>query len=257
VSYQHLLLESGAEGVAVITLNRPELRNAINLAMQAEIQAALKTLEADIGVRAVVFTGAGDKAFSGGYDIHEMREWDEDELLNVNLRREPWIWQVASYSKPLIGAINGAAHGAGAIIATAFDIRIGCSRTDFRYTATSYGGANNTWQLAPIVGWARAKEYLLTARRISADEALAAGLLNHVVADDQLLAKAIEIASQIAVHPPAAVSATKRLLHEHLGRRYEDAYRAENAVMSGELKPRRPDNLFTRFKPKFPKSPTS
>lgn len=247
MTYQHLLLSSPAEGVSVVSFNRPEARNAINQAMQHEIAAVMSQLAADDSVRVVIITGEGDKAFSGGYDVREMGDWDDEQMLNANLRREPWIWQFANYPKPLIAAINGVAHGAGAIIAAAVDIRIGCSRTDIRFTATSYGGANNTWQLPLIVGWAKAKEFTLTARRIGADEAFQAGLLNHLVADDELLNKAIEIASEIAVHPPQAVRWTKQLIHEHVGRGYGDAYRAENMVMTTVLKPTRPEHIFKKF----------
>lgn len=247
MTYRHLLLSLMAEGVTVVTLNRPQVRNAVNQEMQAEIESLLTGLEGDDSVRAIVFTGAGEAAFSAGYDIHEMQNLSGDELLNLNLRREPWLWQVANCPKPLIGAINGVAYGAGAIMATAFDLRIGCSRSAFRYTGAAFNGANNTWHLPPIVGWAKAKEFLLTARLIGAEEALEAGLLNHLVADEAVLTKAVEIATLIAANPPDGVRWTKKLMHENLGRRYEDAYRAENAVMTTELRPKRPDELFGKF----------
>jgi enoyl-CoA hydratase/carnithine racemase len=254
-----LLLSKPADGVALITLNRPDQRNAIDMAMQEALEQLLCQLEQDDNVRAIVLTGAGDKAFSAGYDIHEMQAFDQDKILLAQLQREPRIWHIANYSKPLIGAINGVAHGAGAIIATALDIRVGCSRTDFRYTAVRYGGANNTWQLPPVVGFAKAKEFLLSGRSIGAEEAFQAGLLNHVVADDQALAKAIEIAVEIAANPPEGVRWTKKLIHENLGRDYESAYRAENAVMMTKIAPKPPGQLFTQFLAKHsaPKSSSS
>lgn len=252
MSDQLLLLERPADGVALIRLNRPEARNAINLAMQAALDEHLSELEADDAVRAIVLTGAGDKAFSAGYDVREMQDFDRERILLAQLRREPWIWHIANCSKPLLGAINGSAHGAGAIIAASLDIRVGGPRTDFRFTATSYGGANNTWQLPAVVGFAKAKEFLLTARRIGADEALQAGLLNHVVADDEVLGRTLAIASEIAAHPPLAVRLTKALIHDNLGRGYAEAYRAENAVMMNELAPQPPGQLFDKFLNKRP-----
>lgn len=157
------------------------------------------------------------------------------------------VWYLASYPKPLIGAINGSAHGAGAIIATVLDIRVGGSRSDFRFTAAAYGGANNTWQLPKIVGMAKALEFVMTSRRIGAQEAAQAGLLNHLVPDDQVLEKALDIASQIAANPSAAVCWHKALIHANIGRSYEDAYLAENAVMNSELRPSRPDQIFQSF----------
>lgn len=254
MAYENLLMERPVEGVSLITFNRPQARNALHIAMQAELDDALRQHEQDPSVRAIVLTGAGDKAFCAGYDLHEMKAYGADDLVLTQLRREPWIWYTANYPKPLIGAINGAAHGAGAVIATALDIRIGCANTDFRYTAVAYGGANNTWQLPPIVGFAKAKEFLMTGRRIGPEEALQAGLLNHLVAPESLLDKAIEIGAQIAANPPEGVQWHKALIHAHLGRSYEEAYRAENAIMMNELRPRPPGEMFSKFLAKHPKA---
>lgn len=247
VTDQTLLLERPVDGVAVIRLHRPQAHNALDLAMQAALDALLTTLESDDNIRAVVLTGSGEKAFSAGYDIHEMQHFDRDALLLAQLRREPWIWHLANYSKPLLGAINGIAHGAGAIIATALDIRIGGPKTEFRYTAAKYGGANNTWQLAPVVGLAKAKEFLMTARRIKADEALQAGLLNHLVDEADVLPRTIAMAAEIAANPPEGIRHTKALLHANIGAAFDAAYRAENAVMMNELAPRPPAELFDQF----------
>ena len=247
-----LLLETPVEGVALVTINRPQSRNALDLATQLELDDLLNQIAADDAVRAVVITGAGDKAFSAGYDLREMKNFDANKLALVQLEREPCIWNIASYPKPLIGAINGFAHGAGAIIATALDIRVGGRNTDFKFTAINYGGANNTWHLPHVVGLAKAKEFIMTGRSIGADEALASGLLNHVVADDAVLSKAIEIAALIATHDAGALYHVKALLHANIDRGFEEGYRAENAVMMNELRPRPPSEIFQDFgnKPK-------
>ena len=245
---QSLLLSTPTIGVALIKLNRPEARNAIDMPMQQALDQLLVRLEQDDQVRAVILTGSGDKAFCSGYDIHEMQTFGPGDLAAAQLKRDPWIWNIATYSKPLISAINGLAHGAGAIIATASDIRIGCSQTNFRYTAGLYGGANNTWNLAPVVGLARAKEYILTARKVHAEEALQAGLLNHLVSDSQLLAKAIEIATLIAANPPEGMRESKKLLHANIGCHYESAFQAEITAMSAlstYAKP--PADIFSKF----------
>lgn len=235
------------DGVCVIHLNRPAARNAFNVEMQAALDGLLRELEPDPAVRAIVVTGAGDKAFSAGYDVKEMSALDDDGMLLDYLQRQRWMGYVAHYPKPLIAAVNGAAHGAGAIIATAMDIRVGGPRTEFRFTAASYGGANNTWQLPLIVGYARAKEFTMTARRIGADEALGSGLINHLVDDAAVLDKAVDIATQIAANSPEGVQWHKRLIHENVGRSYRDAYDAENTVMNGELRPGRVAELFGDF----------
>jgi len=253
MGFEFLLIDQPAEGVALITLNRPRSRNALTLDMQAELNEALRQMERDEAVRAIVITGA-DKSFCAGYDLHEMKDMSADALVLAQLRREPWIWYTATHPKPLIGAINGAAHGVGAIIATALDIRVGCAATEFRYTAVAYGGANNTWQLPPVVGLAKAKEFLLTGRRVGAEEAIQAGLLNHLVSPEELVAKAVEIAALIAANPPEGVRWHKALIHAHLGHGYEEAYRAENAVMMNELRPRPPAEIFSGFLAKHPGS---
>jgi 2-(1,2-epoxy-1,2-dihydrophenyl)acetyl-CoA isomerase len=247
VGYSTLLVTRPADGVALVTLNRPEVHNALSLAMHGEIDAALTELEADEDVRAVVLTGAGAKAFSAGYDVREMEAYDEDQMVLDYVRREPWMWHIASCRKPLVGAINGYAYGGGAVIAIATDIRIGCPRTVFRVTASAYGGVNASWSLPPIVGFAKAKEWLLTGRAVPADEALAAGLLNHLVEGERVLPVAVEVASLIAANPARATQAVKAQIHHNLGLAYEDAHRAESWMMSHELRPGRVSTLFSAF----------
>ena len=244
---RELLVETPAPGVRLITFDRPQARNALTLALHAEFDALLTTFAQDDDVRAIVLIGAGDKAFSAGYDIHEMKQFGAAELDAAQERREAWMWRLATYEKPLIGAINGAAHGGGAIIATVLDLRIGATHCDFRFTAAAYGYANNSWQLAPLVGLAKAKEYLYTARRVDADEALRSGLLNACVPAEQLRDAAIALASEIAANPPAGVQATKRLLHEAIGDGYQSAYERENALMHGDLRPGAPGDIFKSF----------
>lgn len=242
-----------ADGVALVTLDRPAVRNAITTPMQRELDAVLRDLRGNDAVRAIVVTGAGDKAFSAGYDVKELEAYDEDTMLVNYLERQGLMQAIAEFPKPLIGAVNGAAHGGGAILASVLDIRVGGTRTDFRFTAAAYGGVNNTWQLPALVGMAKALEFTMTSRRIGADEALQCGLLNHVVADDVVAEKAIEIASQIAANPPAAVAWHKALIHANMGRRYMDAYAAENAIMNGPLRPGRPAQLFEAFLAQHPR----
>lgn len=247
MSYQRLLLTRPADGVALVTLNRPEVHNALSFELHGEIDAVLTELEADDDVRAIVLTGAGAKAFSAGYDVREMEGFDEDAMLLGNIRREPWMWHIASCRKPLLAAVNGHAYGGGAVIAIAADIRIGCSRTVFRVTASAYGGVNASWSLPPIVGFAKAKEWLLTGRKVDADEALGAGLLNQRVGDDEVVPATLQIASLIAANPGQATRAVKAMIHHNLGLGYQDAHRAESWLMSHELRPGRVSTLFSAF----------
>jgi enoyl-CoA hydratase/carnithine racemase len=214
------------------------------MAMDRELETAITDFERDPAVRAVIVTGAGDRAFSAGGDIHEMAALTPAEMDSRRDRRREWTWHLANLEKPTIAAVNGLAYGAGALLATALDLRVGCERTRFRFLAVK--GLNSTWTLPHLVGLARAKELLYTARVVDAEEALALGLLNRVVPSAELREAAIEMATLIADHPPANVRVIKRLLHEDIGRTWLDSYRAEDAAAApaGSVKI---DEVFSDF----------
>jgi enoyl-CoA hydratase len=122
--YKALLLER-QEGVGIITLNRPKQLNALNVALTAELDQALSYFESEDEVKAIIITGAGDKAFSAGGDIHEMTQQSEVRLKQQGSRRVEQNWHLATCKKPTIGAINGLAYGGAALMSSTFDIRIG------------------------------------------------------------------------------------------------------------------------------------
>src|SRR4051812_43540069 len=119
---EELLVERPEDGVAVLTLNRPDRMNAVTMDLQQRLDAALSELASDGDTRAVVLTGAGDRAFSAGYDVHEMAEWDSDRLTLALLQREEWIWNVARCPLPIVAALNGTTYGVGAIMASSVDV---------------------------------------------------------------------------------------------------------------------------------------
>ena len=137
--YETLLVEK-QEGVGVITLNRPERLNAISRTLKIEIDKALTVFERDEEVKAVVFTGVGDKAFSAGADIHEMSRQQEVQSEEKSGQPVDWIWHLAAFKKPTIGAINGLAYGGGALIASLFDIRLAANSPVFVFWALSTAG---------------------------------------------------------------------------------------------------------------------
>jgi enoyl-CoA hydratase/carnithine racemase len=237
VPSDELLVERGADGVATITLNRPDSINAITMALQRELDEALTALEEDGATRCVVVTGAGERGFSAGYDLHEMAPWTADELLLRLLERERWIWHFAATPLPVVMALERITYGAGAILASAADVRVGTTETRFRFTAAAYGGANATWTLPRLVGTGLASELLLTARTVGGEEARAMGLLNRVTEPGGALAEATAIAAQIAANPPAGTRAVKALLREHAGRGVEERFVAENLLMRTDLRP--------------------
>jgi 2-(1,2-epoxy-1,2-dihydrophenyl)acetyl-CoA isomerase len=243
-----LLIDRPADGVAVLTLNRPEKLNAVTMELQRTLDEALGALEADPDVRCLVLTGSGDRAFSAGYDVHEMGSWSADELLIALLEREQLIWRVATHPQPIVAALNGITYGVGAIMASTVDVRIGVPRTVWRFTAGEHGGANATWSLPSLVGRGRAAELLMTSRKIDAAEAERIGLLDRVVqTPEALLPAAIETASAIAANPAAGTRAIKRLLREHVGRSIEEAFVAENIAMRTELRPKPVGELYADF----------
>ncbi len=237
MSYEHLMLDV-QDRVGIIKLNRPEVLNAMNRKLFSEIDTAVSQLEDDDGVHAIIFTGAGERAFSAGADIHEMAEQAKmDTPPPPDPRRPEYSWHIAAARKPTIGALNGLAFGGGAVLASSFDIRVGCERTRFRFLAVQYGRVNSTWSLPQQVGWPIAKELLFTARVVEAEEAYRIGLLNHLVPADQLMDKAMELAGLIADNDPRMVQGVKELLIDDIGEGWRRHYENEIEAQATKLAP--------------------
>jgi 2-(1,2-epoxy-1,2-dihydrophenyl)acetyl-CoA isomerase len=215
---------------AIVTLNRPQVLNAMSFQLTGELHHAMAECERDDEIRVVILTGSGERAFSAGADIHEMADLSEEERAHRNEQRRDWSWSIADFPKPTVGALNGLSYGGGAVLASTLDIRIGCERSTFRFLAAAYGQINTTWTLPLLVGWARAKELLMTTRIVQPDEALQMGLLNRIVPSAELRAAALETANQIAANHPVAVQGIKRLLHEGVGMEYRQRYENENGA---------------------------
>ena len=225
------IIVSNADGVATVTLNRPEVLNALSMQLVMELDGAFTELEEDPDVKAIVITGAGERAFSAGADIHEQRsdarERTAEEIEERRRIRSQYSWHVGECRKPTIGALNGLAYGGGAVLASSLDIRIGCERSKLRFLAASYGRINCTWTLPMQVGWPVAKELLFTGRVVEAEEAHRIGLLNHLVPADEVMAKATEIAAAIAANHQESVQGVKALLMEHVGAGWSEMWEAE------------------------------
>ena len=237
LSYRNIVVER-TDGVAIITLDRPEVLNALSRELYGELDDAVQRIEADADVRAVIFTGNGDRAFSAGADIHEMKQAADDQDPPASAPGSRWYgWRIAACKKPTIGAINGLAYGGGAVMASSFDIRIGCERTSFKFLAASYGRVNSTWSLPMQVGWPVAKELLFAARVVEAEEAYRIGLLNHLVPSEELMPRAREMAEQIAANDPRMVQGIKGLMIRDVGARWEQMFTNELEAREGELRP--------------------
>jgi enoyl-CoA hydratase/carnithine racemase len=215
--------------VATITLNRPEKRNALSDNLTPALRQTLLDLDAHPAVRCVVITGAGT-AFCAGGDVSGMgenrsRSADpdsrrprlEDAIRTLKHKQETLTVRLHELSKPTIAALPGPAAGAGLSIALACDLRIAAD-TAFVTTAFANIGLSGdygcSWLLSRLVGVSRAKELFYTARRVSAEEAMALGIFNEVVPFDGLAARAAELAAEIAAGPPIAI----RYMKENLNR---------------------------------------
>lgn len=233
MSYQDIVV-TREEGVGIIRLNRPKVLNALSKNLYREVDAAIGEFEADDEIKAIVFTGTGERAFSAGADIHEQLR-DAENPPPPDPRRPEQAWHVASSTKPTIAALNGLCYGGGAVMASSFDIRVGCQRTSFKFLAASYGRVNSTWSLPMQVGWPMAKELLFTARVVEADEAYRIGLVNHLVPVDELMPKAMEIARQIAGNDARMVQGIKELMIDDVGASFRGMYDNEAQARAGKL----------------------
>lgn len=213
-----VLAESSA-GIATLTFNNPEKRNALSRAMQSGISQALDVMAADPDVRVLVVRGAGDQAFMSGADISEFREHrteDADraafDALNSATGR---AW--TGFDKPIIAMIRGFCMGGGLLTSLSADIRIAATDAQFGVPAARLGlgyAHGGVEALASVVGRPAAAEILLSARRLSADEALRIGLVNRVVDVDELADAVDELAGRIAANAPLTIRAIKASLQE-------------------------------------------
>ena len=222
--------------VAIITLNRPEVLNALNFKLVTELDEVIGDMEGDDGIGAIVITGSGERAFSAGADIHENRELGDEERETITAQRAEYTWRLATSSKPIIGAINGLCYGGGTVMATSMDMLVGCERSSFRFLAVNYGQMNATWSLPTMVGWPRAKELLYSGREVFAEEAYRIGLLNHLVPSGELMDKAVEVGASIAKNRVEGVANIKQMLLEHTGLSLEEQYRNEVGARSGRFR---------------------
>jgi enoyl-CoA hydratase/carnithine racemase len=248
MTFNHILVDH-EDGVGIITLNRPEVLNAMNRALMAELTDAMKALDADDSVGCIVITGSGNKAFSAGGDIHEQREDDRiytpEQLDAMSDPRRSY--EISASRKPTIGMMNGLAYGGAAVLSSSLDMRVGCEATKFRFLAAAYGRINSTWTLGNQVGWPIAKELLFSARVVEAEEAFRIGLLNHLVPRTELRAKTMWLAKMIAGNHRGAVMGVKALLLQQLGEKLEAQWKAEKDYTTHIMRGARAEDAFPEF----------
>lgn len=209
-AYETLLLERRGR-VAIITVNRPEKRNALNIKTREEGAALIEELRTDDSVNVVVITGAGDKAFIAGADIAEFAGRTAHTQREVMVARSLFN-AIDTFPKPVIAMVNGYCLGGGCEVALACDIRIASETASFGQPEINLGiipGGGGTQRLTRLVGEGKAMEMILTGQIIDAKTAFNIGLVNHVVPPDQLEAKTMELANSIAEKGPIAVRLAK------------------------------------------------
>jgi 2-(1,2-epoxy-1,2-dihydrophenyl)acetyl-CoA isomerase len=237
-----VLVEVDAEaGVATVTLNRPDALNSLTVPMKKALLAAFRGLERDETVRAVVLTGAG-RAFCAGQDLHERLEPGAAPLgVEVRERYNPIIRAMRGLPKPIVGAINGVAAGAGASLAMACDIRLASDTATISLAFGRVGlvpDSGATWFLPRLVGATRAAELALLNDPVSAADAVRLGLVGRAVPAADLATEANAIAARLAAGAPKAIALTKRALNASWDRDLDAAleYEARLQDMAGRTR---------------------
>jgi enoyl-CoA hydratase len=250
MAYEYILVEK-SEGVAILTMNRPDKLNAMNGQLTAELHDAVTHMSADSEIGCIVITGAGKRAFSAGGDIHQQRENDrkytQEELDKRTAIRTRGSYEIGACPKPTIGMMNGLAYGGAAVLASSLDMRIGCEHCRFRFLAVAYGRINSTWTLPNQVGWPMAKELLFSGRIVEAEEAYRIGLLNHMVPCDQLRDKTMQLATMIASNSRESVIGVKELLLRDMGCNLEEQWANERDYTTNVVRGAKAEDAFPEF----------
>jgi len=210
--FNNILLEQPEPGIYLLTVNRPKALNALNAATLDEIAAAVKAVAAEGGVRVLLVTGAGDKAFVAGADIAEMKDATIEQGREFSEKGMQVMHALEALPVPVIALVNGYCLGGGCELALACDWILAADNAVFGQPEVNLGippGFGGTQRLPRRIGPARALELLTTARQVKAQEAAAIGLANHVFPASELRAKGLEMARQIAAKGPVAVRLAK------------------------------------------------
>ncbi len=245
-----VLVDVGADGVAVVTLNRTEAMNALSKALRAELAAVMREMDARDDVRVVVLTGAGDRAFTAGLDLKELGSDASamGDATGETAEANP-VKAIEQCRKPVVGAINGVAITGGFELALACDVLIASERARFADTHARVGimpGWGLSQKLSRVIGIYRAKELSLSGNFLDAHTAERWGLVNRVVPADQLLPAARKLAADIATIDPAFSAAYKRLIDDGFAVGFGEGMALEHARSSAANRGVSPDEVAKR-----------
>ncbi|WP_137389979.1 enoyl-CoA hydratase/isomerase family protein [Rhodoligotrophos defluvii] len=235
--------------VATITLNRPEVLNAWHSAMRKELAAVLKEQDGDDKIRAIVLTGAGDRAFSAGQDLGEAKTFSSE-------RAAEWIeeWRelygtMRSLTKPIIAALNGVAAGSAFQVALLCDVRVGHAGSRMGQPEINSGipSTLGPWLMKEMLGISRTIELTLTGRIMDGEECHRIGLIHYLVPQDQVMAKAMEVGRLLASKPPIAMRLNKRRFAEVTAAGFEDALQAGARIQKEAYGTGEPQRMMEAF----------
>lgn len=227
--------------VAVLTINRPEALNALNRDVLKALDETLSTIEQSKEIRAVVITGAGEKAFVAGADIAEMKEMQPAEAEEFSRLGQKIFTRIKCLKQAVVAAVNGYALGGGCELAMACDLRVASENARFGQPEINLGiipGFGGTVRLSRLVGPAKAREMIMTGAMINAEEALRIGLVNRVVpaGAGQALEAALALAAELAAKPAEALAIAKAATREGWDMPVEEAMRMESARFAEAFK---------------------
>jgi len=234
VEYENVIFERRGH-VGVVTLNRPEFLNAMSYGLQEDTRAVCAEIEADDDLRVMVLTGAG-RGFCAGADLSGQGR-RPDGPVSQGDKLDPYHWvgkqalAIFRMTKPTIAAVNGVAVGAGCSLALACDLRVGHPGTRFKVMFAERAlspDSGTSWFLPRIAGYSRAMDLFSTNRDLMGEEAYRIGVLDRLVAEDQVLDTAVEVAEQMAALPPLAIRNGKRTIQWNLTQDLEAALRTES-----------------------------
>lgn len=232
MEFKNLLIET-TDGVALLTINSPRTLNALNSEVLGELECALYDLNLDDAVKAVILTGAGDKAFVAGADIKEMASMTAHEGHLFGLKGQRVMMLIEKMAKPVIAAVNGYALGGGLELALACDFIYASTKAKVGFPEVTLGimpGFGGTQNLARLIGPNRANEMIFTGRMIDAGKALAWGIVNEVFPPEELIAMARETARTIAGVGTLGVAYAKDAIANGLNMGKEDGFRYEASL---------------------------
>ncbi|UUX34710.1 enoyl-CoA hydratase/isomerase family protein [Fundicoccus culcitae] len=254
--YKNFILTVDDSGIATFSVNRPEVRNALNDECWQEIGEFAKELDESPKIRVAIITGVGDKSFVAGADINILK----NRTVNLALKgpAQQALTSLENVRKPVIAAVNGYAFGGGCELALACDIRIGSTNATFSLPELGLGiipGAGGTQRLPRIIGQGRALDMILTGRRVKSEEALMMGLISQVTEPEELMDKAYELAKTLSEKSPFAMSLAKKVVRKATSLSLSDGLQEElyayALLIESDDKKEGLDSFFEKRKPNF------